>query len=80
MIEAITLIMTEYFLPEDDIDIVRNFDSPEYNYNIGEYGDHIFYVDNNDIKNKRKTQPIIIDQSYEHEIRKSDHSRRFTTI
>lgn len=74
------MMLTEYFLPEDDIDIVRSFDSTEYNYNISEYGDHLFCVDNKDVRSKTKSVPVIIDQSYEHEIRKSDHSRRFTTI
>ena len=36
--------------------------------------------DNKDVRSKKQVAPIIIDQSYEHEIRKSDHSRRFTTI
>ena len=78
--EALTLALTEYFLPEQDIDISRAFDSPQYNYNISEYGDHLLYVDSKDVRSKSKKEPIIIDQTYTHEIRKKNHSNRFTTV
>jgi hypothetical protein len=45
LIEAITLCLVEYFLPIQDIDIARSFDSVAYNVNPLDYGNHKFVVD-----------------------------------
>ena len=34
IIEAIVLCLTEYFLPEDNIDVCRSFSSHHYNENV----------------------------------------------
>ena len=48
--ECLTLMITEIFWPETEIDIARSFSSKEYNNNIKAYGDHELYVDAKDIR------------------------------
>lgn len=64
IIEAMVLFVTEFFLPEQDIDISRSFDSKVYNVNSQEYGCHEFVVDSANEKMKNKREPIIADLKY----------------
>lgn len=38
--ETIILMLTETFLPEQDIDIVNSFDTSEYSKDMHAFGDH----------------------------------------
>lgn len=44
IMEAITLCLTEMFIPESEIDIARNFDTQTYNISPKSYGNHKVYV------------------------------------
>lgn len=73
LIEAIVLCLVEFFLPIQDIDIARSFDSVTYNVNPLEYGCHEFVVD------PKKAKAAIIDtlsESAENESSQLDRSNR----
>jgi hypothetical protein len=44
VIEAIMHFFTHLFLPEEDIDIMRNFNYSNYNLSPLSYGDHLFQI------------------------------------
>ena len=54
IIEALTLMIVEIMYPESEIDIARNFSSETYNTSPQLFGDHEFYVNNKDIRQKSK--------------------------
>jgi len=45
ILEAIVIFVSDLVYPETDIDVVKTFDSVQYNKNIKEVGDHKFHVD-----------------------------------
>jgi hypothetical protein len=53
--EAITLLITEYLWPEQNIDVARNFEASLYNSqeDVTSFGDHMLYVDNTDKRSKK---------------------------
>lgn len=82
--EFIVLVLTDIFWPEENIDIARSFDTPEYTDDMHMYGDHEFYVNNKDTRSTRKPREIVtIDCHYSVEqdrIASMKKGRRFETL
>jgi len=77
IIEAITLCITEKLFPEQNIDIARNFDSKTYGQCPKAYGDHQVYVNNTDVRNKKKKAAKKVDFKHEEvEIMKKKHKSK----
>ena len=91
IIEALTLMIVEIMYPESEIDIARNFSSETYNTSPQLFGDHEFYVNNKDIRQKSKKN-LQINTKFEnlkekekpikrvHEIKLFEQTNRFTTV
>lgn len=84
IMELMIIFLTETFWPEEDIDIIRSFNSEMYSEDMHKFGEHHFYVDSKDPRNLLKPQEtIIIDRSYSvetHRISTVNHKRRFETL
>jgi len=84
VLEAITLLLTDIFWPETEIDIVRSFNTTTYNEDIFSYGNHQLYVDTKDSRKKTDSiEPIIIDNTFTTTFKKPkplNHKRRFQTL
>ena len=65
ILEAIVLFVIENLWPEQDIDVVRDFDTVRYSTNLHKYGDHQLYVDTKDPRTVEKPcTDVIIDHDY----------------
>jgi hypothetical protein len=82
--EAIVIMLTDTFWPEEDIDIVRSFDSKMYNEDVHSFGNHTLTVDIKDKRSQKQLEEnIVIDNTFStstHRLRVTDHKRRFQTV
>lgn len=64
--EAITLLITEYLWPEQNIDVARNFEASLYNSqeDVTSFGDHMLYVDNTDKRSKKVRTETKLDATH----------------
>ena len=81
IIEGLVIMLTEFFCPLDNIDIVRTFDQTLYNKQPESYGDHMLYVDSADKRSKTRVEQKIIDQQFvsPSSFRPVDHKVRYAT-
>lgn len=82
--EFIVMVLTDIFWPEQDIDIARHFDTPDYTEQMQDFGDHEFFVDNKDSRSTKQPKEIVtFDCSYSVEqdrISNIMRGRRFCTV
>jgi len=74
VLEFITLAVTEYFMPDWEIDTALNFNTTEYRKNMTEFGDHEVYVNSSDPRFIKKTTEIQITPEF---VKTVNHPSRF---
>ena len=79
ILEALTLIATEYFYPEDEIDIARNFNCDIYSEDPYSFGDHQYIIDQTKIK-KDKQDTIVDSSSNLKNVEPRDRTKRFAVV
>lgn len=83
IIEGIVMMLADTFLPEQDIDIGRSFDHTNYNIDPLAFGNHEFYVNPTDLRDKnKKPEQIIIDQNFKNTKLPgyNNHKNRYRTL